>query len=97
MAWLEHREGHVRVVWRDPDTGGKTYEKFATDAEADIYRDLVERARGRRPETLYKEPATGGRETMSACASTPSSSRTTVWFPVAGPVTSSSARPARSG
>ncbi len=56
MAWLEHREGHVRVVWRDPDTGGKTYEKFATDAEADIYRGLVEQARGRRPETLYEEP-----------------------------------------
>jgi len=56
MAWLEHREGHVRVAWRDPDTGGKTYEKFATEAEADIYRGLVEQARGRRPETLYEEP-----------------------------------------
>ena len=56
MAWVEHREGHVRVVWRDPDTGGKTYEKFATEAEAGIYRALVEQARGRRPETLYEEP-----------------------------------------
>ncbi len=56
MAWLEHREGQVRVVWRDPSTGGKTYEKFATEAEAVIYRDLVEQARGRRPETLHEEP-----------------------------------------
>ncbi len=41
---------------RDADTRSKTYQKFATDAEADIYRDLVEQAFGRRPETLYEEP-----------------------------------------
>ncbi len=56
MAWLEHREGHVRVVWRDPVTGSKTYEKFAIEDEAAIYQDLVEQFRGRRPETLSEEP-----------------------------------------
>ncbi len=40
---------------RDADTRSKTYQKFATDAEADIYRDLVEQAFGRRLETLYEE------------------------------------------
>lgn len=56
MAWLEHREGHVRVVWRDADTDAKAYEKFATETEAMIYKDLLERAGGRRPETLHQEP-----------------------------------------
>ncbi|MDQ6648974.1 MAG: hypothetical protein M3Z02_02460, partial [Actinomycetota bacterium] len=56
MAWLEHREGHVRVVWRDADTDTKAYEKFATETEAKIYQDLLERAGGRRPETLHQEP-----------------------------------------
>ncbi len=56
MAWIQERANHVRVMWREGGRGSTPeYEKFATRAEAEVYKKLVEAAGNRRPTPVVED------------------------------------------
>lgn len=56
MAWIQERANHVRVMWREGGRGSTPeYEKFATRAEAEVYRKLVEAAGNHRPTPVVED------------------------------------------